>query len=198
MKGKKDLYKGKTCKELHELVFGENRETNPVTRSVYLEILANRSIDLESKVEELRYKLEEKLSEIQRLKAENAKLKSDYKEIQEERDQLQSAVFNLRKAIDEEFYQAELVHGDNKPKWILNLKKAAEESRIQKKKFQIKSLDIHGEGSFFTEDTAPSYLRFGGRKGSTMDNRWFWDEHVMKLEVGQSVCTDFSRITRVE
>jgi len=31
-----------------------------------------------------------------------------------------------------------------------------------------------------------------------MDNRWFWTEHVLKLEVGESVCTDFRKITRIE
>jgi len=36
-----------------------------------------------------------------------------------------------------------------------------------------------------------------GRKGSTMDDRWFYHNHVAKLCVGQSVETDFQTITRV-
>lgn len=31
-----------------------------------------------------------------------------------------------------------------------------------------------------------------------MDNRWFWTDYVLTLEVGQSVETDFSVIKRVE
>lgn len=50
----------------------------------------------------------------------------------------------------------------------------------------------------FTEETAPSWLKFGGFPGSTMDNRWFWNDHVMKLEVGQSIKTDFQEITRTQ
>lgn len=34
--------------------------------------------------------------------------------------------------------------------------------------------------------------------GSTMDCRWFWKDHVMKIDVGNSIETDFRRITRVE
>lgn len=29
-----------------------------------------------------------------------------------------------------------------------------------------------------------------------MDNRWFWEHHVLTLEVGQSVGTDFRTIER--
>ena len=31
-----------------------------------------------------------------------------------------------------------------------------------------------------------------------MDNRWFWKDHVLTLKVGESVNTDFRRITRVK
>lgn len=37
----------------------------------------------------------------------------------------------------------------------------------------------------FDEESAPDWLRFGGKQGSTMDNRWFWNDYVMKLKVGQ-------------
>jgi hypothetical protein len=49
----------------------------------------------------------------------------------------------------------------------------------------------------FDENTAPKWLCEGGVAGSTMDTRWFWNEHVMTLSVGQTVDTDFHRITRV-
>ena len=49
----------------------------------------------------------------------------------------------------------------------------------------------------FSDMTAPSYLKRGGRKGSTMDMRWFWDDHVMTLKLGDSVDTDFQTVTRV-
>ena len=51
----------------------------------------------------------------------------------------------------------------------------------------------------FTEETAPDWLTSRNQvKGSTMDDSWFWHGHVLTLEVGQSVETDFSKITRIE
>lgn len=50
----------------------------------------------------------------------------------------------------------------------------------------------------FTEETAPKWLKEGGRAGSTMDNRWFWNGHVMKLGIGESIETDFRKITRID
>ncbi|QJT71139.1 hypothetical protein GR11A_00102 [Vibrio phage vB_VcorM_GR11A] len=50
----------------------------------------------------------------------------------------------------------------------------------------------------FTETSAPDWLTSVNTVvGSTMDQRWFWKEHVLTLEVGQHVDTDFRRITRV-
>lgn len=59
------------------------------------------------------------------------------------------------------------------------------------------SLSPEAKGTIFTGETAPRWLRFGGRKNSTMDNRWFWDKHIETLEVGKSAETDFSIITRI-
>lgn len=54
------------------------------------------------------------------------------------------------------------------------------------------------EPEVFTEATAPKWLTSEGTiKGTTMDDRWFWNDYVLTLEVGQSVETDFSRITRI-
>lgn len=51
----------------------------------------------------------------------------------------------------------------------------------------------------FTESNAPTWLTSEETvKGSTMDMRWFWEDHVLKLQIGQSVETDFQIITRVE
>ena len=51
----------------------------------------------------------------------------------------------------------------------------------------------------FTEDTAPDWLTCKNViKGSTMDDRWFWTDHVLTLKVGQSVNTDFWKIERTE
>jgi hypothetical protein len=49
----------------------------------------------------------------------------------------------------------------------------------------------------FTEETAPWWLKEGGRAGSTMCNRWFWNDYIMKLEVGGTIDTDFRRIERI-
>lgn len=49
----------------------------------------------------------------------------------------------------------------------------------------------------FSEETAPKWLTSEETvPGSTMDQRWFWQEHVLTLEVGESIDTDFRRITR--
>lgn len=54
------------------------------------------------------------------------------------------------------------------------------------------------EGETFTEETAPRWLKEGGRAGSTMDNRWFWNDHILTLKVGQHTHTDFRKITRIK
>jgi len=50
---------------------------------------------------------------------------------------------------------------------------------------------------YFDEDNAPKWLKYGGLKGSTMDNRWFWNDHILTLSVGESKNTDFHVITRI-
>lgn len=51
----------------------------------------------------------------------------------------------------------------------------------------------------FTEDTAPDWLTCKDTvKGSTMDDRWFWTDRVLTLQVGQSVNTDFWKLERTE
>lgn len=56
-----------------------------------------------------------------------------------------------------------------------------------------------GNPKTFTELTAPKWLTSEETvKGSTMDQRWFWDQHVLTLAVGQHIDTDFSRIMRIE
>lgn len=50
----------------------------------------------------------------------------------------------------------------------------------------------------FTNETAPAWLTSANtRKGSTMDNRWLWEDRVLSLAVGASIETDFHKITRV-
>lgn len=60
-------------------------------------------------------------------------------------------------------------------------------------------LHPHLEPEFFTEDetTAPWWL-CKRAPGSTAHQGWFWDDYIMKLEVGQSIDTDFRQITRIE
>lgn len=51
---------------------------------------------------------------------------------------------------------------------------------------------------YFTELNAPKWLTSEDTiEGSTMDDRWFWKDHVLTLEVGASVDTDFQTITRL-
>lgn len=50
----------------------------------------------------------------------------------------------------------------------------------------------------FTELNAPKWLSsINTREGSTMDGRWFWNEHVLTLDVGETVKTDFQIIKRI-
>ena len=65
------------------------------------------------------------------------------------------------------------------------------------KVFKMQNSMFDGVKSEFNEDTAPKWLKYGGKSGSTMDNSWFWDGHIMTLEVGESTSTDFQTITRI-
>ena len=50
----------------------------------------------------------------------------------------------------------------------------------------------------FSEKDAPDWLTSAKTvKGSTMDSRWFWEDHVLTLDVGKSAETDFQIITRI-
>ena len=50
----------------------------------------------------------------------------------------------------------------------------------------------------FSEVDAPDWLTSRNTvPGSTMDNRWFWEKHVLTLPLGGSIDTDFHRITRI-
>lgn len=54
-----------------------------------------------------------------------------------------------------------------------------------------------GGVELFTEETAPDWLTSKNTiRGSTYDNRWFWNDHVLTLPVGGSIKTDFHTITR--
>ena len=64
--------------------------------------------------------------------------------------------------------------------------------------FEARSLFFEGEVTEFTDVNAPDWLTSANTiKGSTMDMRWFWRDHVLALPVGGSVDTDFQKITRV-
>jgi hypothetical protein len=68
---------------------------------------------------------------------------------------------------------------------------------MSEREFEMTHL-FSGTTKTFTETKAPEWLRFGGTKESTMDNRWFWNDYVMTLDVGQSIETDFQRIKRIK
>lgn len=56
---------------------------------------------------------------------------------------------------------------------------------------------ILGNSEVISSNDPPKWL-LGGRMGSTMDNRWFYYGRVLTLGIGESVGTDFSKITRIE
>lgn len=65
------------------------------------------------------------------------------------------------------------------------------------KTFSMTQLTAKSRVEHITEETAPDWLTSKNTiKGSTMDNRWFWNDHVLTLEVGQTVKTDFWEIER--
>ncbi len=67
------------------------------------------------------------------------------------------------------------------------------------KRFEATMLrGMGGDRIEFTESTAPDWLT-GAKtvKGSTMDCRWFWEDHILTLGVGQSEDSNFRRITRI-
>lgn len=70
---------------------------------------------------------------------------------------------------------------------------------MMEKRFRIFSKYFQKDGFYeFLESEAPEWLTSENTvPGSTMDARWFWQEHVLTLEVGESVDTDFSRIIRI-
>lgn len=64
------------------------------------------------------------------------------------------------------------------------------------KTFEMTPLHFPNGSLTFTEETAPKWLREGGHPGSTMDMRWYWNDHILTLEVGESIRTDFQEIRR--
>jgi hypothetical protein len=65
-------------------------------------------------------------------------------------------------------------------------------------KFEARHLVVPTEPQRFTEADAPDWLTSARTvPGSTMDERWFWRDHVLTLPIGGHVETDFHRITRV-
>lgn len=65
-------------------------------------------------------------------------------------------------------------------------------------KFEMTHMYANSPPETFDEHTAPKWLCEGGRIDSTMDNRWFWNNHVLTLKVGETVNTDFQTIIRVQ
>lgn len=64
---------------------------------------------------------------------------------------------------------------------------------VRSKFFNMKEPEV------FTDSSAPDWITSANtQRGSTMDNRWFWENHVLKLSVGDSIDTDFRTITRIE
>lgn len=59
------------------------------------------------------------------------------------------------------------------------------------KKFKMTHLFLKGkEPTEFSEDNPPEWL-------TSKTFRWWWEEYVLKLEVGKSIKTDFQKIERL-
>ena len=58
---------------------------------------------------------------------------------------------------------------------------------------------IFGDKKIFSENNAPDWLTSQSTiDRSTMDYRWFWKDHILKLKVGESKKTGFQTIRRIE
>lgn len=76
---------------------------------------------------------------------------------------------------------------------------AATYVRSKEPTFRMDHLFFERSVEVFTPTTAPDWLTSKNTvRGSTMDNRWFWTDHVLALAVGECVSTDFRRIFRVQ
>ena len=65
--------------------------------------------------------------------------------------------------------------------------------------FKMVNLYMKNKSHIFSEKNAPDWLTGAQAvSGSTMDNSWFWNNHVLTLKVGESIDTDFQRIERIE
>lgn len=65
--------------------------------------------------------------------------------------------------------------------------------------FSMQHIIFKGNPTVFSEANAPDWLTSRSTVcGSTMDHRWFWDDHVLTLQVSQSIDTDFQTITRIK
>jgi hypothetical protein len=64
--------------------------------------------------------------------------------------------------------------------------------------FEMKHKFFKTNVECFSEHDAPTWLTSENTvRGSTMDDRWFWNDYVLTLAVGDSIDTDFRVITRI-
>jgi hypothetical protein len=65
------------------------------------------------------------------------------------------------------------------------------------KEFKATHLYFSNKILEFNEINAPDWLTCKDTvRGSTMDNRWFWKNYVLALEVNESINTTFWKIER--
>jgi hypothetical protein len=63
---------------------------------------------------------------------------------------------------------------------------------------RFKATSVFNQVSIFHEKNAPDWLTCKDQvPNSAMDNSWFFRDHILKLEVGQSAETDFHIIERI-
>ena len=66
------------------------------------------------------------------------------------------------------------------------------------KTFEMKPRFFGGKSRFFSKNTAPKWLTSENTiRGSTMDDRWFWNDYVLKLKIKENIKTDFHIIIRL-
>ena len=107
------------------------------------------------------------------------------------------------KDIDPYVRRLAIINGQRPPVQFLILREQAEALGLISPKQVVRQFvmthDIfENYPESFTELNAPRWLTGEDTvPGSTMDMRWFWKQHVLTLEVGETVKMDFRTIKRI-
>lgn len=76
-----------------------------------------------------------------------------------------------------------------RPTMVIDLRNLPEWGRTLK--FSMSHLMFIGDHDIFTSDNPPRWLKH-------REYKWWYESHVLKLQIGESIDSDFQKITRLE